>query len=53
MTHSMKNGANYRSPVLTWLQLVRAQVWSIRKGLFAGSLGDRQNPSFSNGQNST
>ena len=47
MTLSMKNGAQYRSHVATWMDPVRALVKPVSEGLFAGTLDIGKIPSFS------
>ncbi len=46
MTLTMKNGAQYRSHVSTWLDPVRAMVKPVSEGLFAGALDISKIPSF-------
>jgi len=47
MTLAMKNGENYRSNVLTWLDPIRALVRPLSEGLFAGGLDISKVPSAS------
>ncbi len=46
MTLSMKNAAQYRGHVSTWLEPVRALVHPVSEGLFAGALDIARIPSF-------
>lgn len=47
MTLGMKNGAQYRSYVSSWLDPVRMLVRPVSEGLFAGALDIARMPSFS------
>jgi menaquinone-dependent protoporphyrinogen oxidase len=47
MTLTMKNGGQYRSHVVTWLDPVRALVKPVSTGLFAGGLDISKIPAFS------
>ena len=46
MTLSMRNAAQYRSHVATWLEPVRSLVKPVSEGLFAGALNISKIPSF-------